>query len=362
MGIINNRRFDTGTSFHRGFPLLPADTSLGIPQQLTSIGVGQLTRLSRPLFSIESQLGWLRLSGSFTYMSVTGLFFGYQMGYDVEGQTFPSGLANLRFSNEYAQGGFGFGIGATLSFSFRLDESFLEFSFRDGITSSWRALLTQTLSATFDLIQLAIIGLAKLTQTPALQELTELRAIAGSGAVWGLFANNTSRGFTSGSHLEFRPRLNLSVNILEKIPKVREAIKAMKKAGFALKAGPTLVISFPVRIRIARLTTEDGAYNPVGTSGGAFLFQGPPAPNTPVSSVQITHSHTISIAWGLEIRASFTLFKVLSQSAVIRIPLNLGANITDLEAALGPYFTAFTEDDVVASAPEMPEMPQVIWG
>ena len=136
----------------------------------------------------------------------------------------------------------------------------------------------------------------------------------------------------------------------------------MKKAGFALKAGPTLVISFPVRIRIARLTTEDGAYNPVGTSGGAFLFQGPPAPNTPVSSVQITHSHTISIAWGLEIRASFTLFKVLSQSAVIRIPLNLGANITDLEAALGPYFTAFTEDDVVASAPEMPEMPQVIWG
>lgn len=358
MGTISNRRLTTGTNFRSGFPLLAPDTRIGSPSQPVPIGLGGTSTGGGNLFSTNAPLAWFRFSGSFSMRTIAGAFYGFQMGYNVEGATHDGGTATLRFSNEFAQGGIGFGCGATVSVTVRLEEGVLSFSLRNGITTSWRNLISLTGSITIDLIEILILLISKLTSQPALEKLTEVREVAGSGAIWGLFSANTSRGLTSGSSLSFRPSINASVNILELIPKVGPVVKKAKKAGIKLKAGPTLVISFPVTIRIVRLTTEDGNYNVSGSSSGTFNFNGGPvgtlaAPT--VNSVQITHSHTIGLSFGLEIRASLTFLKLLKLSGVLVIPFF--QELTNVKGTLGPFFTALSDSNTVAS-----ELPEVVWG
>lgn len=361
MGTISNRRLTTGTNFRSGFPLFPSKTSIGAPAGPVPIGIGGIRSSGGTLFSVNTPLAWFRLGGSFSMTSVAGAFFGFQMGYNVQGQTRNNGTASLTFSNEFAHGGIGFGVGTTISVTARLEESVLNFSLRNGFTTSWRNLISLTGSITIDLIEILLLLLSKLTQQAALEKLSTARDIAGSGAIWGLFSSNSSRGLTSGSTLSFRPSLNFTVNILEAIPKVGPVVKKAKKAGVKIKAGPTLVISFPVTISIVRLTTEDGNYNVTGTSSGTFNFSGGRvgtlAPT--VSSVQITHSHTIGLSFGLEFRASFSLLKLFKISGVIVIPLVI-QELTNLQASLGPYFTTLSDSNTVAS--EVPELPEVVWG
>ena len=359
MGTINNRRLTTGTNFRSGFPLFPSKTTINSPAEPVPIGIGGTSTGGGNLFSANGPVAWLRFSGTLSVRTIAGAFFGFQMGYNVRGETRNNGTASLNFSNEFASGGIGFGCGATVSVTVRVEESVLNFSFRNGWTTSWRNLFSITVSSTIDLIEVLFLLLSKLTQQKALEKLTEVREIAGSGAIWGLFSANTSRGLSSGSTLSFRPSLNFSVNILEFIPKVGAAIKKAKKAGLKIKAGPTLVVSFPVTISIVRLTTEDGNYNVSGSSNGTFNFNGGPVGTLgpTVSSVEITHSHTISLSYGLELRASLTFLKILKLSGVLVVPLVL-EEVTNLQASLGPYFTALSDSNTVSSA----ELPEVVWG
>lgn len=363
MGRINSRRLTTGDNrnFNSGFPMFPRNTTINNPRTPTRIGAGYGPRNSMNLLDVNCPLAWFRFVISISQQAVAGAFFGFQVGYNVEGETRNNGTASLNFSNEFMQGGLGVGLGITWTFNFRIDESILGFTFRDGITRTWRSLLNFSISSTVDALELAVKLLASVLNVPPLAALTEISSVAGSGAIWGLFATNTSSGLTSGSTLSIRPRANFSANILEKIPKIGPAIKEAKKIGVKLSVGPTFVIFFPVTLSIVRLTTEDGNYNVTGTSGRTFNFSGGRvgtlAPT--VSSFSITHSHSMGLEWGVELRASFSILKLLSISGAIRVPLNFGADLGRTELNVGPFFTALSSAQNTAVHEELPE---VVWG
>jgi hypothetical protein len=363
MGTINKQRLSTGDNrnFSSGFPMFPANTTIDSPRTPLAIGVGSGPRSSRNLLDTRVPLAWFAFNISISQQAIAGAFFGFQMGYDVEGVTRNNGTASLTFSNEFAQGGIGFGLGITWAFNVRIDESILEFTFQDGITGTWRTLLNFTTSVTVDVIEIALLVLSRLLNVPALSKLTELSSIAGTGAIWGLFATNATQGLSSGSTLGIRPRLNLSANILEKIPKVAEFIKGAKKVGVKISLGPTFIIAFPVTINIVRLTTEDGSYNVTGASSGTFNFSGGPVGSLgpTVNSLAIVHSHSMGLEWGIELRASFSFLKLLSISGAIRVPLNFGGDLGRTNFNVGPFFTALTSAQNSAMQEELPE---VVWG
>lgn len=362
MGRISRRRLTTGDSrnFNSGFPMFPANTTIDSPRTPVPIGVGYGPRSTLTLLSTDAPLAWFRFHMSISQQAIAGAFFGFQMGYNVEGETRDNGTASLTFSNEFAQGGIGFGLGITWNFTVRLDESLFGFNFRDGITRTWRTLLTFSTSVIFDAIELTLLVLSKVLSFEPLSKLSEIRTVAGSGAIWGLFATNTSQGLSSGSTLGLRPRLNFSANILEKIPKLAEFIKTAKKTGLAIKAGPTLLIAFPVTIRIVRLVTEDGTYDVTGSSSGRFNFASGPVRRLgpTVSSVGIVHSHSMGLEWGVELRASLSFMKVLSISGALRVPLNFGGDQGRANFSIGPFFTALNNGSTTARE----ELPEVIWG
>lgn len=368
MGIINNQRLTTGDNrnFNSGFPIFPRNTSVTAPRKPESIGAGYGPRRSQTLFDSSIPLALFRVNLNANMQSVAGAFFGFQMGYNVEGETRNDGSAFLRFSSEFMQGGIGVGCGVTFNFTARIDEAVINFNFQDGFTSSWRNLFTFSASAIFDALELAVNFLGSVLNLGQLQALSEIKQVASNGAIWGLFASNATPGLTRGSTLDIRPRANFNVNILEFIPKLGPIIKKAGKKGVKFSVGPTVVILFPLVLRIARLVTEDGVYTPNGTSPSPtprdanariFNFSGPTGTFArTVNSVEIIHSHTVSFELSLEIRASFSFLKIISLSAALRIPLNLeGAN----PATAGPFHTALSNSENLA---QQIELPEVVWG
>jgi len=373
MGKINRTLLTTGTnrSFDSGFPLLPKNTSLEAPRDPVSIGAGYAPRQSDTFLDTSIPLAWFRLIISSSQQRISGFFAGFLLGYTVEGETRNDGTASLQFSSEFMQGGVGVGLGITFNFLIRLDESVTDFSFRDGFTRAWKNLLTFSASATFDILELAVNFLGAVLNIGQLQALSEVKQIASNGAIWGLYATNATPGLSRGSTLELRPRANLSANILELIPKFGAFIKAMSKVGAKFSVGPTLVILFPISLSIVRLTTEDGDYRVNGTSAtpgsttGQRLFNftgGPRGTLGPtVSSVRITHSHTIGIELSSEIRASFSFLKIVTISAAVRIPVYLDVIGTQI-GTLGPYHTRLSGTPSVSQSTPHIELPEVVWG
>ena len=363
MGKINKRRLSTGENrnFNSGFPMFPAGTTINSPRTPLPIGAGYGPRRTMDLLNINCPLAWFRFVITISQQSIAGAFFGFQVGYDVEGETRNNGTASLTFSDEFMQGGLGAGLGITWTFNFRIDESILEFTFRDGFTGTWRNLLNFTISSTVDVLELAITLLSNALNFPPLALLNQISGVAGTGAIWGLFATNTTQGLSAGSTLGIRPRASFSVNILEKIPKIGAAIKEAKKIGVKLSLGPTFVIFFPVTLSIVRLTTEDGNYAVAGSSGGTFNFTGGPVGtlSPTVSNFTITHSHSMGLEWGVELRASFSVLKLLSISGAIRVPLNFGGDLGRTNLNIGPFFTALSSAQNTAQREELPE---VVWG
>lgn len=363
MGTINRQLLTTGENrnFNSGFPMFPKNTSIGNARTPVPIGVGVAPRSSRNLLDTDAPLAWFRFHISISQQAIAGAFFGFQMGYHIEGTTRNDGTASLRFSDEWAQGGLGFGFGISWNFTVRLDERILDFSLRNGISASWRNFLTFSTTITIDGIEIALLILSKVLDFPPLTKLTEISSVAGNGAVWGLFATNATQGLSSGSTLGLRPRLNFSANILEKIPKLAEFIKGAKKVGVKISAGPTVSIFFPVTIRIVRLVTEDGTYDVAGSASGRFNFTGGPVGTLgpTVSSVAVVHSHSMGLEWGVELRASFSFLKLLSISGSIRVPLRFNdEELGQVNFNVGPFFTALTNAPQTARE----EVPEVIWG
>ncbi len=361
MGQINNTRLATSTPLNllTGFPIFPVGTSLNNPRFPIQIGLGQPSgTTSNTIFNRTISLGFFRLTGTTTASVIAGAFFGFNLGYNVQGQTRNNGTASLTVSSDSAQGGLGFGVGIGVSLTLRVEENILEFSFRNGFTNSWRNFFTTSASVNIDLIDISLRVMRLLGVNVPLERLQAVRDTVGSGDIWGLFSSNSSQ-FASRGNMTLSPRVSVSANILPRIPVFGKVISGLKKIGGKVKAGPAINIIFPITIQIVRLTTEDGNYAFSTRSGGTFNFNGGPVGTLgpTVSSVQVTHSHTVGIEFGLELKASVSLWSVFSISGGVRVPLNLGVNVTRPDIRLGPFFTALRNDSQTAL-----ELPEVVWG
>lgn len=131
--------------------------------------------------------------------------------------------------------------------------------------------------------RMAVNLVGSITGQGTIQALSEIKQVASNGAIWGLYASNATSGLTSGGSLVIRPRANLSINLLHKIPKIAPVLKKAEKVGVKLSFGPTIVITFPLTLSIVRLTTEDGNYDVVSSSGGTFTFNNGPRATLPAT-------------------------------------------------------------------------------
>lgn len=379
MGIIRRTALATSSPLNltRGFGFFPANTSIDNPSPTTIIGIGATPDLTHSLFDTITPVGVYRFRGSAGVQIIAGAFFGFNLAYSVAGGTFANGTAQLDFRDDRSQGGAGFGFGFTISFSILIDELRGSFSFERGFQNFWRRAFITSGSATIDLIAITLRLLRAAGLNVPLEQIETARGLGSSGAIWGLFGSASNQLSERGS-LVIRPRLNVTGNILQLIPPLRGALKALKKAGGKITVGPQINIEFPVTIEIVRLTTEDGNYNfqrfrtfPEG-GPGLYEFNGGPAivnSPDPLDEVAIVHSHRIGLQFGLELRASFSMWSIFSVSASVPIPLDsvLPRVPTGVDTLFGPFFTTLNNSDNLAHE-EIPspavaaKLPEVVWG
>lgn len=356
MGTINSQTLATSTplNLNTGFPIFPLGTTAANPRLPIQIGIGNSPgNNSWTLIDSNVPLLLWRIRASFTAQLVSGAFFGFNLQYTIQGQTRPDGTATLTVSGDRAAGGLGFGLGLSLSFSFRLEALRTHFSLRTGITRTWDRVFNLSPSVNIDLINLTIRLLRALGVDIPLVELP-IDVSVGSGAIYGLFDSPSGQLGSRGT-LTLRPTVNVSGNLLKLIPQLRGFLKAVKNAGGKVSVGPGLNIIFPITITIVRLSTEDGNYLNGTFSRGAFNFTGGPraATTDPIQDVRVTHSHTVGLAFGLEFKASASLWSIFSVSATrtINPPFRAGTI-----GALGPFFTALENKPLAA------KLPEVVWG
>ncbi len=372
MGTIQSTSLATSSPLNltRGFGFFPANTSIDSPSPPTIIGIGATPSISHSLLNTTIPLAFWRLRANVSGQFVAGVFFGYNLGYTVQGATLANGTARLEFQDDSTQGGAGFGFGFTLSFAFNIDQLRTTISFRRGIQSTWERVFNFSASATIDLIGITLQILRAAGVNVPLDQISAAGSLGASGAIWGLYSSASSQLASEGS-LTFRPRLNVSVNLLSVIPQLRATLKALKKAGGKLSVGPQLNIEFPVTIEIVRLTTEDGDYNFSGFSSGVFRFNGGPAISSsapPVQDISIVHTHTLGFRFTLEVKASFGMWSIFSLSA--SVPINLSSVVrptVGVNRALGPFFTTLNNSQNLAhdesrGAALAAELPEVVWG
>lgn len=80
------------------------------------------------LFHTTIPLVFWRFRGSATGSVISGAFFGFNLGYTVQGETRNNGTATLNFSNDSARGGMAFGIGCSFTVSLALEQTRLSFA------------------------------------------------------------------------------------------------------------------------------------------------------------------------------------------------------------------------------------------
>lgn len=356
MGTINSTSLATSTprTLTTGFPIFPAGTSRNNPAFPRTIGIGQTPTRTFSLFQTTIPLVFWRFRGSATGTVISGAFFGFNLGYTVQGETRNNGTATLNFSNDSARGGMAFGIGCSFTVSLALEQTRLSFSWRSGFRTTWQSIFNTSVTVSLDLIDITLRILRASGLNVPVEHITEVRGTIGSGAIWGLL-DSTSGRLSSSHQLVLRPRISVSGNLLSLVPGFGPFLKGLKKAGGKLHVGPVLNFIFPITISIVRLTTEDGVYEAVDRQG-VFDFSGGPVgsfPN-PVREVQITHSHTVGLTFGLEFKASFSAWSIFSVSATI--PFNLSDTL-GFPTAFGTYFTALSNTRQSAA-----ELPEVVWG
>jgi hypothetical protein len=373
MGNISRTTLATSSPLNltQGFGFFPANTTIDNPSPPTIIGIGAAPSLSQTLIDETVPLGLFRFRLSVGSQMIAGAFFGYNLGYDVQGFTTNTGDAFLEFFNDSSQGGAGFGFGFTLSFSFRLDRSEITgFDFAGGFRSTWLRVLSTSATATIDLIAITLRILRASGINVPLDQISTAGSLGASGAIWGLFSSVSDEFRTRGS-LTLRPQINVSGNILSLIPQLRAPLKALKKAGGKLKVGPQLNIIFPVTIEIVRLTTEDGDYDFDRFNAPTFRFNGGPngATTPTIQDFSIVHSHSIGLLFTLEIKASFSMWGMFSLSASLPVDLTTVLPIQPLGVSnlLGPFFTTLNSQqnmaqDDSAERALAADLPEVIWG
>lgn len=362
MGTINETRLATSNPVNltRGFPFFPPNTTVDNPIGVQTIGIGGTPSISRPLVDVTIPLLAWRFRGTVSAQVVIGAFFGYNLRYTVEGLTRANGTAQLEVTNDAAQGGLGFGLGFTLTFALRIEESRITFTWASGFRTTWERVFNLSATATIDAIALVLRILRASGVNVPLEQISTVRQSVGNGAIWGLF-DSVSSQFASRGGIQLRPALNVSGNLLSLIPNLAGFLKSVKKAGGKIFVGPQLNIVFPVTITIVRLTTEDGNYTAVRPTSSTLTFLGGPrisAAAPPVQNVTMVHSHTIGLEFTLEIKGSVSLWSMFSATATVPInltavfPFPLGAR-----SVFGPFFTTFSARPVAAV-----ELPEVLWG
>lgn len=357
MGTINSTSLATSTprTLSTGFPIFPIGTTLANPAFPRTIGIGQTPTRTFSLFQSSIPLLLWRFRGSATGTVISGAFFGFNLGYTVSGRTNDNGSAVLNVSSDSARGGLGFGMGCSFALTLALEQARIRFSWRSGFRTTWSAIFSSTVTVSMDLIELTARILRASGLNVPVDQLSEFRGTIGSGAIWGM-VDSASNQFVSLGTITLRPRISVSGNLLSLVPGFATFLKGLKKAGAKLHVGPVLNIIFPITINIVRLTTEDGTYEATTNAAGAFQFNGGPVRVSaePVRQVQVTHSHTVGLSFGLDFRASFSAWSIFSISATIPLPLG---DALGIPAAFGAYFTALSN-----TRPTAARLPEVVWG
>lgn len=372
MGIISSTRLGTSSplNLNRGFGFFPANTSIDNPTGPTTIGVGALPNpSSTTLLNVGASAGIFRFRISLTGRIIAGAFFGYNLGYTVSANTDTSGLAQMQISQDSARGGAGLGFGATLTASVVLDRVSVNFTFRRGFQTSWINFFNFSSTVIIDFISLGLRLLQAAGFRIPLERIAAASELGAGGAIWGLYGSASGQLGTRGS-LTFRPKISISGNILQFIPQLRGVLKAVKNIGGKLKVGPVLGIEFPVTIRVVRLTTPDGNYDFESFAGQTISLRGPAAASNtaPIGDFSIVHTHGIGINFTLEIKASFSIWRLYSASASLPVnvsdflPIPTGAN-----ELIGPFFATLNNSQNLAHAAEpasatAAELPEVVWG
>jgi hypothetical protein len=367
VGIIHTRHLATSRprNFTTGLPIFALGSSINRPTFPQNIGGGtpQPQRIGRnPLISVTVPLALWRFTASLGATLFAGSFFGFNLEYDVSGQTLNDGTGFIGVANDFAAGGMGFGVSLGLEGRIRLERSLFAFSFRRGFVQTWEDLFNQAFSFNVDLINAAVTVFNALTGgNVPMGIIRGGRTIGSVAAIWGLF-DEVRFQFGTRGRLELRPTLNLSPNILEVIPEMRVVLRKLRKVGLQFSLGPTLNIIYPISVRVVRLLTEDGSYDVARTSGSLQFLQGGPvrtlAPT--VSNITVVHSTTVSFEFNLELRTIFTFLGLFGVDHSIPIGVNFqqaGARVDDL---IGPFFTALNggPETLVAET----ELPEVVWG
>ncbi len=370
MGQITSRTLATSLprNLTTGFPLIPLNTTIDQPVFPTRIGGGngETESFRQPILDVRIPLVFWRFTGTFNVGLFAGSFFGINLQYTVDGVTRDDGTAIVRFANDAAAGGIGFGLSLTLDFFLRLERSAgIRFTpgrrFPNTFTTVWEDIFNRSFSANIDLINIALTVLRGVGIPIPLDLVRGARTVGTNGAIWGLFDEVENQFLRNQGRLQLRPRVALSPNILDFVPPAQPVVRALKTIGSKLFCGPTLNIVFPITLNIVRLTTEDGDYEVTEFRNGRLFFDGGPVATLPptVSQVTVTHSHAIGIEFTLAMRAGFQFLAVINLSVSVPIPLNFGAPEPPLRAenVLGPFFTALSDNGAVAV-----DMPEVVWG
>jgi hypothetical protein len=362
MGTIQRRHLATSTprDLNTGFPIFAARSTADRPAFPQRIGGGTL-QVDRERFAFRFTIpfGLWRVHVDLNGTFFIGSFFGFNLEYDVSGVTLNDGSGSLIISNDSAAGGMGIGISFQLGGNIRTERGRLVVSFTDPIR--WEQTFNQPFDVNIDLIQVALIAInvASGGQVP-LDLIRGAQTVGSVGNIWGLFAEARNQFGTRG-RMELVPRISLSPNILEFIPKAGSVIRGLRKAGIRFSIGPTINITFPVRFSIVRLVTEDGIYPVNRVSGSVQLLRGGPVRTLPptVSQVTVVHSHTATLGFNLELRFVLTFLGMWGLDHSIPIGVNFvqaGAEINNLT---GPFFTALQGGPETVSDVEIPE---VVWG
>lgn len=361
--FIRTRRLATSTprDVNQGFPVFPSGTSPENPATPTRIGSGspRQERFDETLLNVRLPFVEWQFSGNIVYSLFAGQFFGFTMEYTVSGAVENDGTGFLAVSNDTIEGGMAIGLSLDFLATLRLERSTSN-NRRSSWGETWEEIANETLDFNIDLIR-AIVAIANLigAAPPGLKELTSFNTVGSVGGVWGLYDEaNGQFGRRGSARLE--PKFSLSANILEAVPKIGKAVKALSRIGVKIFAGPVINYTFPVQFEVVQIETESGVYKTNGRIQGRrelLRLEGGPITVLPtaLSDLKVVHSHTVDFVLNMSLKAEISFLNVFKIDESVKIPFE----VSFPGLGLGPFYTALEGSDPLAST--MVEIPEVEW-
>ena len=252
---------------------------------------------------------------------------------DVAGQQ----QVRMRVSGDDLQAGFFIGLTIDLNLNFSIMES-VAIHWYTPWKRKWEGKFSFNFDLKFDLINLILTVILLILKEDGKTDtlLQKVNSIAPSLlGTWGMFDEKKNQFASNAGTLEVNPTFTVPINLVPYIPGLSEIDEGLQVILGYLRAGPSVGISIPTTVSLAKITIDGNAY-PISSvdSSGNVTAEGSAkiaaAPET--AGVELEHKPGFDIDFG--VFAAVGVLKLFNLSASYSFPVLALLGIT---VAAGPF-------------------------